>query len=170
MDAVAQANDLHKTQFSNGHREQPKKKTWKWDLNWKPIHEMDKRAQLSANGLKDDTIQLREFRGKSLLTRTQMRSLKVPRTANWSNGFCSGSAAPFKTMWTRYVSCGKFEVSDSNSDPVRNSDDKTLEFCGERSWATFYQQLKAKLHSIPVTERKHGNSYGIRRACNQNVV
>ena len=33
MDAVAQANGIDKTQLSNGHRNRPKKRTWKTERN-----------------------------------------------------------------------------------------------------------------------------------------
>ena len=118
-------------------RKQPKKITSKIEPISNPIHEIDERAQLSVKGLKDDTFWQREFGGKSSVTKTQMCSLKVPKTTSWSNGSCNLSVAPFKTMWTRYGSFGKLEVSDDNSEPVRNITDKKLEFCGERSWVTF---------------------------------
>ena len=94
--------------------------------------------------------------------------LKVPTTASWSNKSCNRSAAPFKTMWTQYGNFGKLEVSDDNSEPVRNPDAKSLGLCGDESLklGDFLQTVvKAKLHSIAYTGRKRGCSYGKRTLC-----
>ena len=54
MDAVAQANGIDKTQLSNGHRKQQRKRSWNIDPTWKLLHEKEERAQLNENGLHDD--------------------------------------------------------------------------------------------------------------------
>ena len=125
MDAVSQANDIDKTQLSEGHRQQLKKRIWKIEHNWNLIHGMEEGAQLNMNGTpQDDTLWLREFRNNSSVTRIEMCSLKVPTTASWSDGSCNGPAALFETMWTRHGSFGKLEVSADLSEPVRNLDEK----------------------------------------------
>ena len=111
MDAVAQGNGIDKTQLSNSHRKQPKKRTWKSEPIWNPIHGMEESAELNENGLQDDLIGVHDFRDNLSVTRTQMCSFKVPTTATWSNGSCNGPATLFKTMWTRYELCGILEVS-----------------------------------------------------------
>ena len=40
MNAMAQANDIDETQLSNGHRKQPKKRTYKKEHNGNLIHGM----------------------------------------------------------------------------------------------------------------------------------
>ena len=143
MDAVAQANDIDKTQLSKGHRKQPKKRIWKIEHNWNLIHGMEEGAQLNMNGTpQDDTLWLREFRDNSSVSRMEMCSLKVPTTASWSDGSCNGPAALFKTMWTRHGSFGKLEVFADLSEPVRNLDEKKLKFCSERSTVNLYKQKR----------------------------
>ena len=100
-DAVAQANDIDKTQLSNGHRKQPKKRVWKIEHISNLLHERDEKAQLSVIAIRDNTFGLDDFRDNLIMANTRMCSLKVPTTAIWSNGSCNG-AAPFKTMWTQY--------------------------------------------------------------------
>ena len=73
------------------------------------------------------------------MTRMQICSLKVPTTARWSNGSCNGPAAPFKTMWNQYGRFGKLKVSHDLWKPVRNPDEKKLEFCSDRSSETCYK-------------------------------
>ena len=137
MDAVSRANDIDKTQLSKGHRKRPKKRTWKIEPLSNMIHGMAEGAQLNVNGTpQDDTLWLREFRNNSLVSRMQICSLKVPTTAKWSNGSCNGPAAPFKTMWNQYGRFGKLEVSHDLWEPVRNPDEKKLEFCSDRSSET----------------------------------
>ena len=46
-------------------------------------------------------------------------------------------------MWTQCESFGKLEVSNDNSEPDGNLDEKKLEFCAERSSVTLYK-LKQK--------------------------
>ena len=144
MNSVSQANGINKTQLSKGHRKRPKKRSWKIEHNWNLIHGMEEGAQLKVNGTpQDDTLWLREFRDNSSVTRIEMCSLKVPATS-WSNGSCNGPAALFKTMWTRHGSFGKLEVSDDLSKPDRNLDEKKVEFCGERSSVTLYEQKRKR--------------------------
>ena len=144
MDAVSPANGINKTQLSKGHRKRPKKRSWKIEHNWNLIHGMEEGAQLKVNGTpQGDTLWLREFRDNSSVTRIEMCSLKVPATS-WSNGSCNGPAALFKTMWTRHGSFGKLEVSDDLSKPDRNLDEKKVEFCGERSSVTLYEQKRKR--------------------------
>ena len=150
MDAVAQANNIDEAQWNNGHRKQSKRTSWKIEHNWNMIHGTEERAQLNMNGTpQDDTLWLRELRDNSSVTRREMCSLKLPTTASWSNGSCNGPAALFKTMWTRYRSFGKLEVSDDQSEPDRNLDEKKLKFCGERSSVKLYKQ-KRKQNSTPL--------------------
>ena len=105
---------------------------------------MEEGAQLKVNGTpQDDTLWLREFRDNSSVTRIEMCSLKVPATS-WSNGSCNGPVALFKTMWTRHGSFGKLEVSDNLSKPDRNIDENKVEFCGERSSVTLYEQKRKR--------------------------
>ena len=144
MDAVSQANGINKTQLSKDHRKRPKKRSWKIEHNWNLIHGMEEGAQLKVNGTpQDDTLWLREFRDNSSVTRIEMCSLKVPATS-WSNGSCNGPAAPFKTMWNQYGRFGKLEVSDGLSKPDRTLDEKEIEFCGERSSVTLYEQKRKR--------------------------
>ena len=140
MDAVAQANSFDGTQLSNGLRKQPKKRTWKFEINWNLIHGVEETGQLNENGIKDDTLWLHEFTDNSSVTRTEMCSLKVPTTASWSSGSCNGPATPFKTIWTQYGFFGKLKVFDDHSEPNRNPDVKKSEFCGETSSVTFFKQ------------------------------
>ena len=143
MDAVAQANVIDETQLSNGHRKQSKRRIWKIEHNWNLIHGMEEGAQLNMNGTpQDDTLWLREFRDNSSVSRMEMRSLKVPTTASWSDGSCNGPAALFKTMWTRHESFGKLEVFADLSELVRNLDEKKLKFCSERSTVNLYKQKR----------------------------
>ena len=128
MDAVSQGNDIDKIQLSKGHRKQQKKRTWKIETTWNLIHEMEEGTHLNENGIQNDTIWQHDFRDVASVTRTQMCSLKVPTTASWSNGSCNGSAALFKTMWTRYGSFGKLEVSDDISEPDGNLDKRKWGF------------------------------------------
>ena len=133
MDAVAQAKDIDKTQLRKGYRKHLKKRSWKIEHNWNLIHGMVEGAQLNVNGTpQDDILWLREFRDNSSVARMEMCSLKVPTTASWSNGSCNGPAALFKTMWTRYGSSGKLEVSDDLSEPDRNLDEKKYRSFVER--------------------------------------
>ena len=166
MEAVSQVNGIDEAQLRKGHRKRPKKRTWKIKTTSNLLHERDERNQLIANGIQNGTIGQHEFRDRSSVTRTQMCSLKVPTTASWRKG-----PAPFKMMWTQYRSFGKQEVSYEPSEHCRISDDKKLEFCGDRTSVTFYQQNRKKLvDSIQkqaetkllrnaVTGIKHGNSY-----------
>ena len=143
MDAVSQANDIDKTQLSKGHRMQLKKRIWKIEHNWNLIHGTEEKSQLNGNGTRDDTFWLHDLTDNVSVTRTQMCSLKVPATS-WSNGSCNGPAALFKTMWTRHGSFGKREVSDDLSKPDRILDEKKVEFCGERSSVTLYEQKRKR--------------------------
>ena len=43
-------------------------------------------------------------------------------------------------MWVQYGRFGKLEVSHDFWEPVRNPDEKKLEFCGDRSSVTLYKQ------------------------------
>ena len=143
MDVVAEANGIDETQLSNGHRKQLRKRTWKIELTWNMIHEMEENVQLKENGIQDDTSRLHEFTENVSVTR-KMCSLKVPTAASRSNGSCIGAAAPFKTMWTRYGSFGKLEVSLELSEPRRNPDAEELGFFGERSLVTLYKQNRKR--------------------------
>ena len=82
---------------------------------------MDERAQLSLNGIQDDTNWLHDFRETSLVTITQTCSLNVSITSSWSNGSCNGPATPFKTTWTQNRFLGKLEafkdISESDENP-----------------------------------------------------
>ena len=150
MDAVSQANDIDKTQLSKGHRKQLKKRIWKIEHNWNLIHGMEEGAQLNMNGTpQDELLWLHDLRDNVSVTRTQMCSLKVPTTASWRNGSCNGPAAPLKTMWIQYGRFGKLEVSHDLWKPVKNPDEKKLEFCGERSSMTLYKQER-KLNSTAL--------------------
>ena len=165
MDAVAQANGIDKTQLSIGHRKRPEKRIWKIESTWNLRRGMEKGTQLNENGIQNDPVWLHEFRDNSSVTGTQMCSLKVPAAANWRKVSCNGPAAPFKTMWTQYGPFDKLEVSHDLWETDRNPDEKKLVFCGESS-VTLGDALqtgaKANLHSIAVTGRKFGRSYGKR--------
>ena len=143
MDAVAQANGIVETQLSKGHRKRPKKRAWKIEPLSNLIHGMTERTQLNENGIQKDTVWF-DLIDKSSVTRTQMCSLEVPTTESWSGGSCKGPAAPFKTMWTQNGTFGKLEVSYDLVEPRRNPDAKKLEFCGERSWVTFYKHKRKR--------------------------
>ena len=141
MDAVAQANDIDKTQLSKGHRKQLKKRIWKIEHNWKLMQEMAEGAQLNVNGTpQDEPLWLHDLRDNLSVTRMQIRPLKIPTATSWSNGSCNGPAAPFKAMWVQYGRFGKLENSHDLWEPVRKPDKKKLEFCGERSSVTLYKQ------------------------------
>ena len=143
MDAVAQANGIVETQLSKGHRKRPKKRAWKIEPLSNLIHGMTEGTQLNENGIQKDTVWF-DLIDKSSVTRTQMCSLEVPTTESWSGGSCKGPAAPFKTMWTQNGTFGKLEVSYDLVEPRRNPDAKKLEFCGERSWVTFYKHKRKR--------------------------
>ena len=143
MDAVAQANGIVETQLSKGHRKRPKKRAWKIEPLSNLIHGMTEGTQLNENGIQKDTVWFDPI-DKSSVTRTQMCSLEVPTTESWSGGSCKGPAAPFKTMWTQNGTFGKLEVSYDLVEPRRNPDAKKLEFCGERSWVTFYKHKRKR--------------------------
>ena len=132
MDAVAQANVIDETQLSNGHRKQLKKRSWKIEHNWNLMQEMAEGAQLNVNGIpQDEPLWLHDLRDNLSVTRMQICSLKVPTATSWSNGSCNGPAAPFKTMWVQYGRFGKLDVYHDLWEPVRNPDEKILEFCGK---------------------------------------
>ena len=80
MAAVAQANGIHETQLSKGHRKRLKKRTWKIEPTWIPVHGMEERAQLNENATQAETFWLGEVRDRSSVTRTQRCSSKVPTT------------------------------------------------------------------------------------------
>ena len=143
MDAVAQANVIDETQLSNGHRKQSKRRIWKIEHNWNLIHGTEERSQLNGNGTRDDTFWLHDLTHNVSVTRTQMCSLKVPATS-WTNGSCNGPATPFMAMGTQYGSIGKLEVSDDLLEPDRNLEEKKVEFCGERSSVTLYEQKRKR--------------------------
>ena len=143
MDAVAQANGIVETQLSKGHRKRPTKRAWKIEPLSNLIHGMTEGTQLNENGIQKDTVWF-DLIDKSSVTRTQMCSLEVPTTESWSGGSCKGPAAPFKTMWTQNGTFGKLEVSYDLVEPRRNPDAKKLEFCGERSWVTFYKHKRKR--------------------------
>ena len=54
MDVVVQANDINKTQLSNGHPWQLKKRTSKNNPNWNPMHGKDKSSHLNNIERLDD--------------------------------------------------------------------------------------------------------------------
>ena len=145
MVAVAQANVIDKTQLSNGHRKQLKKRSWKIEHNWKLMQEMAEGAQLNVNGTpQDEPLWLHDLRDNLSVTRMQIRPLKIPTATSCSNGSCNGPAAPFKTMWVQYGRFGKLEVSHDLWEPVRNPDEKNMKFCGERSSVTLYKQKRKR--------------------------
>ena len=148
MDAVAQANDIDETQLSNGHRKLSKRRIWKIEHNWNLIHGTEERSRLNGNGTRDDTFWLHDLTDNVSVTRTQMCSLKVPATS-WSNGSCNGPAALFKTMRTQYGRFGKLEILHDLWEPVRNPDEKKLEFCGDRSSEICYKP-KRKRNSVAL--------------------
>ena len=143
MDAVAQANGIVETQLSKGHRKRPRKRAWKIEPLSNLIHGMTEGTQLNENGIQKDTVWF-DLIDKSSVTRTQMCSLEVSTTESWSGGSCKGPAAPFKTMWTQNGTFEKLEVSYDLVEPRRNPDAKKLEFCGERSWVTFYKHKRKR--------------------------
>ena len=150
MDAVAQANVIDETQLSNSHRKQLKKRSCKIEHNWNLIQEMAEGAQLNVNGTpQDDPLWLHDLRDNLSVTRMQMCSSKVPTATSWSNGSCNGPAAPFNKMWTQYGSFGQLEVFLDLWEPVRNPDEKKLEFCGDRSSETCYKPER-KRNSIAM--------------------
>ena len=150
MGAVSQANGIDKTQLSKGHRKRPKKRTWKIEPLSIMIHGMAEGAQLNVNGTpQGEPLWLHDLRDILSVTRMQICSLKVPTATSWSNGSCNGPAAQFKTMWIQYGGFGKLEVSHDRREPVRNPDEKKLEFCGDRNSETCYKP-KGKRNSIAL--------------------
>ena len=145
MDAVSRAKDIDKTQLSKGHRKRPKKRTWKIEPLSNMILGMAEGAQLNVNGTpQDEPLWLYDLRDNLSVMRMEMCSLKLSTTARWSNGSCNGPAAPFKTMWNQYGRFGKLEASDGLSKPDRNLDEKEVDFCGERSSVTLYEQKRKR--------------------------
>ena len=144
MDAVVKANGNGKTQLDNGHRKQRTKRVWNVRATWKLIYGIEESAQLNENRIQDDTIWLHNFTDNVLVTSRQLYYWKVPTTASWSTRSCKELAAPFKTLWTRYESFGKVEVSHELSEPRRNPNAKELRFCGGRSSVTFYKQKQKR--------------------------
>ena len=170
MDAVAQANGIVETQLSKRHRKRPKKRAWKIEPLSNLIHGRTEGTQLNENGIQKDTVWF-ELIDKSSVTRTQMCSLEVPTTESWSGGSCKGPAAPFKTMWTQKGTLGKLEVSYNLVEPRRNPDAKKLEFCGERSWVTFYKhKRKRNSKALQLLEENMGvdTEYDVSEGKKQN--
>ena len=129
MDGVAQANCIDETHLSNGHRKRLKRRSRKIEPISNLLHEMDERAhQLGVIAKLDITINWStRFQRQLSMAMTKMCSLKKT-TTSWSNGSCNGPATLFKTMWTRYESFGKLEVSDDHLEHDRNPDDKNRNF------------------------------------------
>ena len=76
MDAVAQANDIDKSQLSKSHRKRPKKRTWMIETTWNMILGMDEDAQLKKNKIQNHTVWVQDLRNNLLVTRLQMCSLQ----------------------------------------------------------------------------------------------
>ena len=107
MDAVAQANNMDKTQLSKSHRKRTKKQAWKFEHTSNLLHGMVECVQLTT-GILYAKIVIDEFADEISLMETQLGSSKAQTTTSSENGPFIGPAVSWEEMMMQLQFFGKW--------------------------------------------------------------